>query len=170
MSIRDLVPGWWGKREVASRAEPGAEPFHALQREMERAFANFWQNVEAGPLAWRTGFGLDPGAPRADVVERDGAVEVSVELPGVSEPEIDVTVASGLLTVKAEKKSERDDRTAGFRYTERSYGVIQRTIPLPAGADPANAKAAFKNGVLTVTVPTTAVPEREVRKIAVQRS
>ena len=163
-TFQDLLPQWWGRRETpAVQGEP-EDPFQALQRELNRAFASFWRAAEAGPLA-----GAFPTPdPRTDVVESDTAVEVSLELPGLEEKDLEVSVTGTLLTVKAEKKHESERHNAGWHVAERRYGLIQRSLTLPAGIDPDRAEARFRNGVLTITVPKTVPTAPAVKKIEVQ--
>ncbi|MBI1320951.1 MAG: Hsp20 family protein [Candidatus Hydrogenedens sp.] len=169
-SLKDLVPHWWGKREVPVTGSESEDPVQSLHREINRAFADFWRSFDAPPFG--AGFATAFGGlqPRADVVETDKQIEVSVELPGLEEKDVEVSVSSGLLTVKAEKKSEKEDKKAGWHLSERSYGLVQRAISLPAGADTDHAAAKFRNGVLTVTIPKTATAAGEVKKIAVRQA
>ena len=91
------------------------------------------------------------------------------ELPGMDEADVEVSVAEGMLTIRGEKKSERDEEEKGYVLRERSFGRIERVVPLPAGLDLDSAKATFKNGVLTVTIARTAEAQAAVKHIAVQR-
>ena len=108
--------------------------------------------------------------PRVDVRETDKEVEVVAELPGMDEADVDVSVAAGMLTIRGEKKSEREERRRkGYILRERSFGRIERVVPLPEGLDLDSAKATFKNGVLTVRIAKTAEAQRAVKRIPVQR-
>jgi HSP20 family protein len=78
-------------------------------------------------------------------------VEITAELPGVREEDIDITIDDGVLTLRGEKKSVREDKEAGYR--ERSYGSFERRITLPANIDEDACAADFKDGVLTITLP-----------------
>lgn len=173
-SLKDIVPHWWGKREVRNdrpdTAPParrdGSDPFQTLHGEITRVFGDFWRTLETGPFG--AGFGSPGGlaGPRAEVSETDTAMEVAIELPGFDEKDLDVSVAGGLLTVKAERKSETGDRRTGF--SERSYGLIRRTMSLPPDVNADAAAARYHNGVLTVSLPKTALPGREVKRITVR--
>jgi HSP20 family protein len=164
MQIKDLIP--WNRRgsEVA-RQDEGVHPILGLQREMNRMFDTFWGRFDR-PFGM-----LDPafggGMPRADVVETDKAVEVSVELPGMDEKDIDVSLSDDVLTIKGEKKAEREEKKEGCVLSERSFGSVYRTIPLPAGVDSAKAKAEFKKGVLNVTLPKRPEARAKAKKIKV---
>ena len=88
----------------------------------------------------------------------------------MNEADIDVSVAPGMLTIRGEKKSERDEEKEGYVLRERSFGRVERVVPLPDGLDLDSPKAVFKNGVLTVTIAKTAEARQAVRRIAVQRA
>jgi HSP20 family protein len=100
-----------------------------------------------------------------DVAEADNELRVCVDLPGVEEKDIDVTLDDDLLTIRGEKKSEqeRGDKKENYHLVERSYGSFQRSLRLPFHANPDEVKAAFENGVLTVTVPKSAQQSRAKR-------
>ncbi|HYF14839.1 MAG TPA: Hsp20/alpha crystallin family protein [Phycisphaerales bacterium] len=90
--------------------------------------------------------------PRLDVTENDRKITVRAELPGVDEKDVEVTLAGDLLTIRGEKRTEREDAGDGYRRHECSYGSFSRTVALPAQADPEKAEAKFRRGVLTVTL------------------
>ena len=125
-------------------------------------FEGFWNRV--GDLDWPWG----SGEARSDVVETDNAVEVSIELPGMEMKDIEVSVSDDMLTVKGEKKIERQDEKKGYYLSERSYGAIYRTIPLPPGVDGEKAEASFKDGVLTIRLPQTPEAQAKVKRIEVK--
>jgi HSP20 family protein len=104
-----------------------------------------------------------------DVRESDSEVEVTAELPGMDEADIDVSVADGVLTIRGERKVEHETTERGYLRRERSFGVIERVVPLPPGLDPNSATANFKNGVLTVTIAKTPEARDTVKRIAVRR-
>jgi HSP20 family protein len=104
--------------------------------------------------------------PRIDVYESEDAIELSAELPGVEQGDVDVSVLEGVLTVKGEKKSVRES-DEGARVVERSYGSFTRSFRLPENVDADNIAATFKNGVLTLSLPKVAEQKPEPRKIEV---
>jgi HSP20 family protein len=164
MQIKDLLP--WARKDEA--AEPrGAEqnPIATLQRDMNRAFESFWSQASRS-FGGLTGFGH--GVPRSDVVETDDGIEVSIELPGLDEKEVEVTLTDEALTIRGEKKIERREEKRGYYVSERSYGSIYRSIPLPAGVDSEKAEATFRNGVLTVRLPQSPEAKAKVKRIAVK--
>lgn len=164
MAFKDLVP--WTRKTGTSlaRREEEEHPILVLHREMNRVFDSFW-NQFGQPFSTFGG-----GFPRADVAETDKAVEVSVELPGLDDKDIDVSVTEDLLTIKGEKKSEREEKDKGYYLSERSFGAFHRAIPLPRGINTSDAKAAFKNGVLTVTLPKTPEAQSRMKRIEVKAS
>lgn len=127
--------------------DPTWGPFGLLQREMSRLLDDPSRNGDGqagrGSLI----------APRLDVRETDKEIRVSVELPGVSEDDVEVDVEEDLLTVRAEKKEEREIEGADQHVTERIYGVFQRAIRLPQAVDARAVRATLENGVLQITIP-----------------
>ncbi|MDG4854625.1 MULTISPECIES: Hsp20/alpha crystallin family protein [unclassified Mesorhizobium] len=164
MQIRDLIP-WSNNKggEIAKREEDN--PVFSLQRDVNRIFEDFWRRFDQpfGALGRR-----EVGGPRTDIAETDSTLEVSVELPGIDRQDIDVSLTDNTLTIKGEKKSEREESKKGYHLSERSYGSFYRSIPLPYVVDTDKANAEFKNGVLTVTLPKTQEALSRVKKIEVK--
>jgi HSP20 family protein len=166
MQISDLIP--WGANkgsQIAKRNEDN--PVFSLQRDVNRIFDDFWRRFDQQFGALARG---DAGGPRTDVAETEKALQVSVELPGIDQKEIDVSLTDGALTIKGEKKNARDENKNGYHLSERSYGSFYRSVPLPQGVDSDKAEAEFKNGVLTVTLPKTQEALARVKKIDVKAS
>lgn len=161
MQIKDLIP--WARKEHAPEQKSDEQnPVASLQRDMNRVFETFWHRV--GDFDWPWG----AGDAKSDVVETDNAVEVSIELPGMEMKDIEVSVSDDMLTIKGEKKVERQEEKKGYYLSERSYGAIYRTIPLPPGVDGGKADASFKNGVLTIRLPQTPEAQAKVKRIEVK--
>jgi HSP20 family protein len=93
--------------------------------------------------------------PAMDVRENDQQYSVTVELPGVRKEDVHVEIEEGVLTIRGEKASERDEKKEHCRYTERTYGSFRRSFRLPSDADADRLDASFKDGVLAVTIPRT---------------
>lgn len=108
-------------------------------------------------------------APASEASVKDDAYRIAVELPGVAEKDIDLTVENGMVTVKGEKKSSREEKGDTWYFSERQYGAFSRTFRLPADADENAVSADLKDGVLTVTVPKLA-PEKGTGSKRVQIS
>jgi HSP20 family protein len=91
--------------------------------------------------------------PAVDVHESDAAYTLSVELPGAKREDLEVDVQEGQLTIRGEKRSEREEKKERSHVTERSYGSFCRSFPLPADAAADRIEAKFEAGVLTVEIP-----------------
>lgn len=142
-----------------------ANPLRALRHRMDQLFDDF-----AGGTAWPFADGRDAVMPRVDVSETDKEITVEAELPGVEENELDLSLADDVLTIKGEKKQEREEKKESYQLTERSYGRFHRSMRLPFEPDPKKVKATFKAGVLTVTVPKPPEVKAKAKKIAIGKS
>jgi len=162
MSFRDLVP--WSKGQQLSAGHEPFDSFLTLHREMNRLFDDVFRGF--GPLGRFGSPGMEGqlGWPRLELSETDKAVTVSAELPGLSEKDVQVEIANGVLSIRGEKKAERTDDSKYL--SERYYGSFERRIPLE-GLQEDKAEAEFKNGVLTVTLPKSDQSSRNVRRIAI---
>lgn len=159
MTLRSLVP--WHRGEVRR----GSDPFLALHREMDELFERFFGDGEVA--AWPTASWPGPSfIPKVDVSETDKDVCVTAELPGMDEKDIDLALAESVLTLKGEKKVEKEEKEEGRYHVERSYGAFQRRVMLPCDVDPDKSKATFKKGVLSVILPKTAKAQN-AKKIAI---
>lgn len=156
MNMRDLIP--WGRQggtsPVAYRADDN--PLTGFRREVDRLFDDFFR----GSLpSLGSGLGRGLGAwPSVELSETDREIRVTAEVPGLSEKDVELLTGDGVLTLRGEKKSETEDRDRG--YSERYYGRFERRIALPSNVDVEAAKATFRDGVLTVTLPKSAEAER----------
>jgi HSP20 family protein len=106
-------------------------------------------------------------APPVDLAYRDGNLEVSVELPGVNDADIQVQINDDVLVIQGERRVERDENDGGIRRIERQYGQFYRAIALPDGADVERATAESQNGVLRIRIP---IAQSQMRQIPVQAS
>jgi HSP20 family protein len=139
------------------------DPFAAFRREMERLFDSFGRDI-----GWPTGDrGTAATAPSIDVSETDSELRIDADLPGVEEKDVDVAISDNVLTIKGEKKAEKEEKKKDFHLVERSYGSFSRSLTLPFAADPAKAKATFKNGVLSITLPKPPEVKAKSKKIAI---
>jgi len=148
-------------------------PFEALRKEVDRLFDDF------GDDFWRRPFrplaGLERSwarkvveAPAVDVTETDKAYEITAELPGIDQKNVEVNVADGGITIKGEKKEETEEKKKDYYVSERRYGSFERYFGLPEGVDAEKIEATFKNGVLRVTLPKTAEAQKAAKKIEVK--
>lgn len=164
------------KNEGAATAAPRPwRPFESLRREIDRLFDDF-DGGRRGPFG-RSLFDIQPfwsreptwtAVPAVDVAETDKAYEITAELPGIDEKNVEVKLADGVLTIKGEKEEEKEEKKKDYYLSERSYGSFQRSFQVPTGVDADKIEAAFKKGVLTVTLPKTAEAQNSEKKIAVK--
>ena len=160
--IKNLLPTVWRRSETPLRRAEES-PFLALHREMNRMFDDFSRGFDLSPFdgGWSWGF-----SPSVDVREDEKEVTVKAELPGMEEKDIEVNLADNGLTIKGEKKAEKEEQGKDNWYRETSYGAFHRFIPLPEGLDKEKVDAHFKNGVLTVTL--RRLEEAKGKKIAIK--
>jgi HSP20 family protein len=107
-------------------------------------------------------------SPSVDIAEKDNDMVVTAELPGVAQDDVDISIANDILTVKGEKKEEKEVKKDSYHRVERSYGSFQRSIPLPTGVQGDKAKASYKDGVLRITVPKSEEAKPKKIKINVE--
>jgi HSP20 family protein len=132
----------------------------------DRLFDDFtrgWPTITRG---WPNIGGTPELMPSMDVVESEKEFEITAELPGLEEKDVQVNVADNVLTIKGEKKAEKEQKDKNYRMFERSYGSFYRTLDLPDGINPDNIKATLSNGVLKVTVPKPA--PAQVKKVEIK--
>ena len=93
----------------------------------------------------------------------------TAELPGLSDKDVDLSVADGVLTLSGEKRKESERKEKGYMLSERRYGSFRRQLSLPSDVDPNGIKAQFKDGVLTVTLPKDERSPNRAHKIAIEK-
>ena len=108
--------------------------------------------------------------PELDVRESSNAIAIEVELPGVEAKDISVTRASGVLTIKGEKKQEKEEKGENYHVGERSFGSFQRALRLPDMVDDTKVEARFDKGVLKVTVAKKPEAVKAERRIEIKTS
>jgi HSP20 family protein len=138
------------------------EPFRDLARiqdEMSRLFDDRGLRGNGESVGW---------TPACDIFEDEDALQLRFELAGVDPKDVDVRFENGVLTVKGERKLEREDKRENYHRVERSYGTFTRAFSLPSTVNAEGIKAETKNGVLTVTLPKRA--EAKARAIQVKVS
>jgi HSP20 family protein len=184
MDIKKIVPTNWFSREENQPgnlpAQQEASSFGSLARlhqEMDRLFENAFRDfrlpsdfslpsVKLGHL-----FDNVSLRPKVDVASTDKEYTVTFEIPGVDEEDVKLELAhDGTLTVKGEKRQEKEQKDKSFYRVERSYGSFQRTLSLPEDADHETINASFKNGVLTITCARKAVAQAPTRRIEIRKA
>jgi HSP20 family protein len=158
MSMRDLIP--WGRQSSAAPVQYQNQdnPLVGFRREVDRLFDDFFRGSLAS-LGSSYGLGGSLATwPHVEINETDREIRITAEVPGMSEKDVELLMEDGVLTIRGEKKSETEDKDRG--YSERYYGRFERRVVLPSNIDEQGANASFKDGVLTVTLPKSAEPER----------
>jgi HSP20 family protein len=158
------TPTIWGPGSLTSG---GIAPFKSLQEEMNRLIESFGDGLPA----WSSGNDSGWLSPRIDVSETDDAVQVTAELPGVTEDHLELSIVDDVLTIKGEKiaEEEKEVKEKNYRVVERSYGSFHRSVRLPFRADPESATASFKDGVLKVIVPKPPESEAKTARIPISK-
>ena len=173
MTTKDLTrPKAAGlSQQQTAQAPRRFSPFDVLQREIDSVFDRFngfsaWPTMFREP--WPAALAGNVFSPSMEITETDNAVEVTTELPGMDEKDIEISVADGMLTIRGEKKIEKDEKKKNYRLVERSYGSFERAVALPPGVDASKVKAKIAKGILTVEVPKPASAKAQPVKIAVE--
>jgi len=163
------------KTEKAFASMP-QRPFESLRREVDRLFEDFGGGIWRSPFG-RSFFDIEPvwraqsamaAMPAVDVTETDKTYEITAELPGMDEKNIEVKVADGVLTIEGEKEEEKEKKEKDYYLSERSFGSFQRSFKVPNGVDTDKIDATFKNGVLKVILPKSAEAQKAEKKITVK--
>jgi HSP20 family protein len=166
MNFGSLIP-WQEKRQAPTRREDYLDPFAAFRREMDRVFDDFFRDFARPALRPANG-NRDAMTPLVDVAETEKEVVVTAELPGLDEKDFEVTLAGDVLTIKGEKKVEREEKDGDAYYVERQFGSFSRSLRLPFEAGDATVEAKFDRGLLTVRIPKPVELRSAVRKIDVK--
>jgi len=132
-----------------------SDPFHFLRQEFDRLFDS------------RTN--IEGVQPEFEVKETKDCMKITAELPGVSEHDVEISLAEGILTISGEKKSEATEENEAFLVMERTYGSFTRSIQLPYSPDEKKISASFKDGVLSLTIPRPAQLKPNTHKILIRK-
>lgn len=152
-------------------------PLENLRRQVDRMFEDFDRGWHL-PFA-RSSFEIEPfwrrelsfsGMPAVDIIEKADAYEITAELPGMDEKNIEVKLSNGNLTIKGEKRDEREEKKKDYYLSERHYGSFQRTFGLPVGVDPEKIEAHFAKGVLTLRLPKKPEAQQPEKTISIKTS
>ena len=167
MTMFDLIP--WKRSEKLPARRDEIDSALKLRDELNRLFDGFFDDPWGLRPFETFNSTLPDFAPRLEVNETDKAWTVSAELPGLDEKDVQVSLENQVLTISGEKKSETTDRSGAYYRSERSYGAFHRQIALPEQVDEEQISAAFKNGVLTVTLPRQQAALPAAKKINIKR-
>lgn len=168
MNLQKLSPWNWFKREEPASGELSParrddDPLARMHREMDRLFEGFFGSLDR-PSDWRSDLVLKPSV---DIAESKRAYRISVEVPGVDENDIDLTLDGDALIISGEKRQESEDDEDGFHRVERRYGSFRRVLTLPTDADADNISAKFRKGVLRIEIPRTAEDSGSRKRIEI---
>ena len=149
-----------------ARTEPAVPAiFTRLRDEIDRLFDDF--SPVRAPRGIFTFPGVAEFSPAMELTEKKDRYELSLELPGMDEKDIDIECAEGVLTITGEKRQETEEKTDGYLVTERSYGSFKRRLTLPPDVDPEAIEAKYAKGVLKLKLKKDAKAESRVKKIAI---
>lgn len=154
----------------------GGDVWQSFRNDMQRLFEQFWTrgvfpslpgafDVERAARRWPA---AAVASPAVDFAEDDKAYYITAELPGMSEKDIDVSLSGDTLTIKGEKRDEKEEKAKNYYLSERSYGAFQRSFTLPEGVDRDKIEASFSSGVLALTLPKTAEAVKQQKKIEIK--
>jgi HSP20 family protein len=146
----DIIP--WDRTKSLTR----------LRKEMDDLWGHFFGDVGFHP------FRESIWAPALDVKETKENILVAAELPGLTSKDIEVSISGDLLTLKGEKKQEREEKEESYHLVERRYGSFTRSIRLTAEVDAQNIKASHKDGILTITLPKSEKAKEKQIKINIE--
>ena len=170
------VPVTSEKKQIGAWAPwRGWEAMDSLHREIDRLFEDLPSRAWPAPFrrrpldvesVWSRDWGLG-AAPAVDIVEKDNTYEITAELPGIDEKNVELKYADGILTIKGEKEETREEKKKEYHLSERRYGSFQRSFSVPAGIDADRIAATFSKGVLTISLPKSAEAQKKEKKIPV---
>ncbi len=164
------------KTEKSTSTPQMWQPFESLRREIDRLFDDFNGGFFHSPfrrslLGFAPFAGREiswPAAPAVDFTDTEKAYEVTAELPGIDEKNVEVKVANGVLTIKGEKQEEKEEKKKDYYLRERNFGSFERAFQVPEGVDTDKIEASFKKGVLTVVLPKKPEAQKSAKKIEVK--
>jgi HSP20 family protein len=167
MAMRYLTPFRWGRRSVPAGREGEGYPIDIFQREMNKLFDDFFKGTGLKPFSEEMeSFG--EFTPQVNMTEDDKSIQVSAELPGLDEKDIEISLSKDSLTIKGEKKEETEHKDKEAYYMERSFGSFTRVLPIPKDVNTEKAEASFKKGVLTISLPKLEKEKQSQKKIKIK--
>ena len=149
-----LLTRWEPFREVAT-----------LQDRMNRLFNEQFANIGS-----EESLAVGSFVPAVDVYEDEHAIQLKFEVPGLDEKDIDIRLENSVLTVKGERKFEKETKEENYRRVERRYGTFTRSFTLPNTVSSEKIQAAYEKGVLTISLPKTEAAKPKQIKIEVGKT
>jgi HSP20 family protein len=162
--MTSLLPSLWG------RSDDDNKSLSSLQREIDKVFEDFGRGFGMTPFPRFAEPANRMVSPSMDVKETDKTFELTAELPGVSEKDVEVTIADNMLTIRGEKKAEKKEEKDDYHMVERTYGSFQRTLRLPFDAKAEDVDAQFKDGVLKVILTKPPEVAAKTQKVEIKTS
>lgn len=154
------------KNLQTSERRPATRGALTLHDAFEKMFNDWLGEAGLGPL-WSPAT-QEVQMPSIDVAETEKEVQVTAELPGMNEKDIEVSLNHDRLIIRGEKKEEQEERKKDYYRKERRFGSVYREVPLPCEVLADKVDATFKQGVLKVTLPKTPAAQRETQKIPIK--
>lgn len=154
---------WNPVRDLTPWSTDFATELSQIHREMNRMFDTFFR----GDVLDNGSFGSF-WTPAVDITEREDAYLVELELPGLTKEDVKITMENNILTIRGEKKQEKEEKRGSYHRSERCYGSFQRSFTLPTTVKSDKIEAQYKNGILTVTLPK--VEDAKAKAIEVKLS
>ncbi len=162
MTTRKIVPQAKKMGEISGFRNEN--PFLALRNDVDRIFDRFFRGLDVSPFTATASM----FHPSVDIADNGKEIRVTVELPGMDEKDIDISLTRDSLTIQGEKKESAEENNKNYHRMERVYGSFSRTVPLPVEVTVDNARATYKKGVLSIVVPKTEKALKEARKITIK--
>jgi HSP20 family protein len=166
-----------GPAPVGRRSLSPWQPFESLRQEIDRLFddvtrgfaglPSYRRLADFGP-SWPWESTTSVAVPAVDVAEKEKEYQITAELPGLDESNVQVTLVDDVLTITGEKQEEKEEKDKNYHLSERRYGSFQRSFQLPPGIDQGKIEANFRNGVLTVLLPKAPDAQTKTKKIAIK--
>ncbi|MDJ0942366.1 MAG: Hsp20/alpha crystallin family protein [Kiloniellales bacterium] len=159
------------EKEAAPAVTRGmGDPFLGLRQDIDRVFDSYfrgWPRLRGLDFDSAPGWGRMAVSPMADISESDSAYEIAIELPGLDDKDVEVSLRDDLLTVSGEKRTEHEEKEKDYFLSERSYGTFKRSFRLPSGVEADKIKAEMNKGVLSIRLPKSAPARRKEQKIEI---
>lgn len=161
-----IVPTKGEQKPAPRRVE---DIFDTMRREIDTIFDRWLGGPSGFPSALSLPRAAMPSDPRMDVTETASEYVIEAELPGVDEKDVSVTIQNGIVSLRGEKKQEREEKTDNYHLTERSFGSFERAVRLPETADQSKVDAQFTNGVLRIAIAKRADAIKPERRIEIKK-
>jgi HSP20 family protein len=151
------------------------QPFESLRNQVDCLFHDFQTGFLKAP-SYRSLLGIEPFwrrefgfgiTPAIDIIGKDKAYEITAELPGMDEKNIDIQISHGVLTIKGEKQEEKEEKKTDLYVSERRYGSFRRSLRVPDGIDIEKIEASCKSGILTVKLPKSSEAQKNQKTIPI---